>query len=330
MRRAFLDRPRYRAWFFSFCLWSFNVHRRCYSLADTFIWEKDIARLLSDAETLYPTRWSTGATHYLVHIPMGLRTRGPLLCWGMYGLERFGDYLMKMSLSRHPNKHCSIVYAYLLHELRSFLAVHDPSKYRPNESFAQGHMFSISQVSCPSSWEVSGHRSRDVNLTLDDVAAVTALYRADASALDFDLSILHFAVEHSALQIVGKLWCGVRYFEMYYEGLDQFVLGQGHCCIGWASMDEHSFDGRRYGIIRNVVSHQAVMRVDCPTVYFFNVELLSISPASSDVPLSGADATGDRVWISQAELDYLHAGHQFCLRDHDDPEAAQFYLIELN
>ena len=69
LRRAFLDRPRYRQWFFSFCKWSFNVHRREFSRADTYVWERDIANLLSEAELLYPSKWCTGATHYLVHIP---------------------------------------------------------------------------------------------------------------------------------------------------------------------------------------------------------------------------------------------------------------------
>jgi hypothetical protein len=85
MRQAYLKQPAYRRWFFQMCNWSFNVHRRSYSLQDTFLWEEDIAVIISDAEGLYPTKFATCVTHYLVHIPAQLRNLGPLLCWGMYG-----------------------------------------------------------------------------------------------------------------------------------------------------------------------------------------------------------------------------------------------------
>lgn len=52
-----------------------------------------------------------------------LRLRGPLLAWGMYGLERFGNYVVNLSCSRHPNKHVSMCNNFLWIELCSFLNV---------------------------------------------------------------------------------------------------------------------------------------------------------------------------------------------------------------
>jgi hypothetical protein len=90
MRKAFLlpHQVVYRRWFFKFSLWAQNVHRRVFTVQDTYAWEEEIAVLLSEAELIYDATWSTSATHYFIHLPSGLRLRGPLVFWSMYGLER--------------------------------------------------------------------------------------------------------------------------------------------------------------------------------------------------------------------------------------------------
>ena len=335
LRRAFIDRPRYRKWIFSFCLWGFNVHRRRFSRADTFLWEREIIVLLSEAEGLYPSKWCTSATHYLVHIPRGLRLRGPLLAWCMYGLERFGDYLMKLSKSRHKMKHVSIAKAYLLHELCSFLTFHDPSLYRSSKSGTyQNHMFSFSQAATPSSWQVSGHGGQGVRLSLDVLVELTALYNAsDLAPAEF----LRGSLSNYAHQVVGKIWCGVRYIEMYYRGYDEHLLGKSACCVVLPFPDhnimhdyENTYDGQLYGILRNVLSHRATLHSQCPHVYFFHVQILNVRSSTTDVPLLEASGTGTCLWFSQASFDNNHLSQQFCLRNHDDPAVSQFYLIELN
>ena len=259
-----------------------------------------------------------------------------MLCRAMYGLERFGDYLMKMSQSCHANKHVSICYAYLLHELCSFLALHDPEVYRASqEGFAQSHMFNISKVLHPSSWEVSGCKDRTgVYLNVQIISSITALYRKDAANLfpaSFDVSRMNSGIFNEATQIVGNLWCGVRYFDMYYEGYHQHILGRGTCCIALPSIGhQYAYDGTIYCIIRNIIHHQAVIIVGCPHVYFFYVEILRVRPSTTDVPLLEADTTAEFMWVSQADVDYYHANQQFCFRDHDDQNVSQFYLILLN
>lgn len=136
-----------------------------------------------------------------------------------------------------------------------------------------------------------------------------------------------------ALQIIGKLWCGVRYFEAYYEGYNETVLGKGYCCVSVPTLpdDDRSYDGQLFGILRCVVLHRAVMLTTCPKVYFFQVEILSVKSSSTDVPLLEATITGDLMWVSQACFDVFHANQNFCLRDHDDKDVpASFYLIHLN
>jgi hypothetical protein len=312
------------------CNWSFNVHRRTYSRHDTVLWEEDIAVILSDAEGLYPTKFATCVTHYLVHIPFQLRNLGPLLCWGMYGLERFGDYLMKMSLSRHPHKHVSIARNYVWHELAGFLAVHDPILYPADSSgYQQPHMFSSSMVSDPSSWTVSVIESRAICLPPVLLAKTFLLYSTFFQQQSLGVVLQpHHKFESGAAHILGKLWCGTREYQAYYEGCDQFVLGKGHCCITWFSSSDSSFDGRDYGVIRNIFHHQAFLSPKCPEVYIFEVELLDVVPSSTDVPLLEAKLSEQRVLISQANLDSAAVLLQFCLRDHDDASKG-FYLIEL-
>jgi hypothetical protein len=254
----------------------------------------------------------------------------------MYGLERFGDYLMKMSNSTHRNKHVSICKASILHDLLAFLIVHDPSQYRSKQpsSWSQSHMqFNFSQVSRPSSWECTSRpQSRGVTLPFKALIDINQLYRSQYQVLGLNSDILANTLSNDAIQILGKLWCGVRYFQAYYEGYDETVLGMGLCCVSVPTLpdDDRSYDGQLFGILRCVVLHRAVMLTTCPEVYFFQVEILSVKPSSTDVPLLEANITGDCMWVSQASFDVFHANQNFCLRDHDDKDVASFYLIHLN
>ena len=340
MRRAFFNKPKYRQWFFDFCSWSHNVHRRKYAKSDAENWGDDIAALLAQSESLYPIKWCSQCNHSLVHIPSGLIVRGPLLCWGMYGLERFGDYLMKMSKSRHKNKHVSICEAYIWVEMTTFLMVHDPAKYKisdyaPN---SQPHLFSFSNVSSPKSWSVEGRASTSINLPDDYLTAIASLYSAQPK-----LNVVaNGPIGRMVLQVLGKIWCGVRYFQMYYEGYDHAILGRGHCCVSWSGGHDASrwpgapsFGGQYYGIIRHCFEHHAYHSIHCPSVLFFYVEVLCVTEAQTDVPLMEAEATGSCVWLS--ELDLMEfAQYMFVLRNFDEPRTnflcdhGKFYVIELN
>ena len=248
------------------------------------------------------------------------------------GLERFGDYLMKMSNSNHPNKHVSIAKQYCFNELLCFLAVHDPSLYRPPiAAFAQSHMFCVAQLASPSSWEVSGTRNREVHLLpLVVVDQLAALYRTQNLGVSSEFT--DDQMSRTALQVTGSLWNGLRYVRMYCEGYSQGTLGQGICCLSLPSPAKHplSYDGRLFGIVRNILWHKYVLNTRCPRVYFFEVELLQVGSSTTDVPLMEAKVTGQRMWFSQASFDRFNASQQFCLRDHDDPDVSQFYLIQLS
>jgi hypothetical protein len=235
-----------------------------------------------------------------------------------------------MSLSRHPHKHVSIAANYVCHELAAFLAVHDPILYPADSSgYLQPHMFSSSMVSDPSSWTVSAINSRPISLPPVLQAKTLQLYstRFQQQSLGVVLQP-HHKFEPSAAHILGKLWCGTREYQAYFDGCDEFVLGKGHCCITWFSSSDCCFDGRDYGVIRNIFLHQAFLSPKCPEVYLFEVQLLVVSPSSTDVPLLEAQLSEERVLMSQANLDTTAVQLQFCLRDHDDSTKG-YYLIEL-
>ena len=197
--------------------------------------------------------------------------------------------------------------------------------------------FNFSQVSRPSSWECTNSpQSRGVTLPQKELIDITQLYLGQYQVLGLNSNILAnmttYTFSKDALQIIGKLWCGVRYFQAYYEGYHETILGKGLCCVSIPTLpdDDRSYDGQLFGILRCVVKHRAVMLTTCPEVYFFQVEILSVKSSSTDVPLLEANITGNRMWVSQACFDVFHANQNFCLRNHDDQDVASFYLIHLN
>jgi hypothetical protein len=68
MRNSFVERPQYRRWFYSFAVWAQNIQSRKFARADVVLWKEQIATIMATAEILYPLKWSTCATHYLIHI----------------------------------------------------------------------------------------------------------------------------------------------------------------------------------------------------------------------------------------------------------------------
>jgi hypothetical protein len=256
----------------------------------------------------------------------------------MYGLERFGDYLMKMSFSRNANKHVSICKRYLWRELCTFLSIDDPENFQEfsADQFIQPHMFSLSQIKNPSSWTISGDNSAAVTMSTLDALQLSNMYNDQELLAIHPPRQAHVTVERCCLQIRGQLWCGTRYFEMYFEGYDHAVLGQGNCCVVLPSLNPQrnpfishlSFGGAMYGIVRNIIQHRFSPFKSCPLVFFFEVEMLELSSSSTDLPLSNAVASGKRVWVSQFDVQ-VHASTFFCLRCHDD-DVNKFYVIELN
>jgi len=69
------------------------MHRRVFTVQDTRDLEKEIAKLICEGEIIYLATWATSATHYFIHLPAGLRRRGPLVFWSICmawkGLETF-------------------------------------------------------------------------------------------------------------------------------------------------------------------------------------------------------------------------------------------------
>jgi hypothetical protein len=68
MRNSFRSRPQYRRWFYSFAVWAQKVQSRKFTRADIVLWKQQIATIMATAEILYPLKWCTCATHYLIHI----------------------------------------------------------------------------------------------------------------------------------------------------------------------------------------------------------------------------------------------------------------------
>jgi hypothetical protein len=258
----------------------------------------------------------------------------------MYGLERFGDYLMKMSYSRNANKHVSICKRYMWRELCTFLYIDNPAEHEEftQGQFVQPHMFSLSQIDNPSLWTVDGDKSAAVIMSAKDAVELANMY-IDQDLLSYPATYpplsreAHSPFDRDCLQIRGHLWCGTRYFEMYYEGYDHEVLGRGNCCVVLPDLKPDrlahlSFDGAMYGIVRNIVQHRIYPLATCSLVFFFQVELLQVSASSTDLPLPDAVATKELVWVSQFDV-REHASTFFCLRCHDDDDT-KFYFIELN
>ena len=341
LRKAFLapHQLQYREWFFKFALWTQRVHRRKFSVTDTHVWEAEIIILVNEAEVIYGLYWSTSVTHYLVHLPAGLRRRGPLVFWSMYGLERFGDWLMKLSQSSHDNKHVSIVQSYRWMELATFLRVDNPdlfSSLKDSAASMQPHMFCLSTHLHVSSWKLVGAKSRVIILEFPELVALEKIY----SALYQPLGLASFRqspgftaskFERSALQVRGKLWTGRRYYRSYYEAgsEDQSQFSRGACLIRFinaASKVDHA-------VIRDVWKHQAFTVKGCPDHYFFHVELLAVEGpgpldefkfSSGRLPLPVARLTGKRILLSHLAL----LPDTFCMKaDDDDP--AMFYIIDL-
>jgi hypothetical protein len=95
--------------------------------------------------------------------------------------------------------------------------------------------------------------------------------------------------------------------------------------VKWRDADMQNFKGECYGIVRDIIKHQAITARSSPVVYFFKIDLLKVSSAlPGDVPLLVANtcASGP-IWLSQEDI----SAEMFCLRDHDGGEG--FYVIEL-
>lgn len=174
---------------------------------------------------------------------------------------------------------------------------HDPDSFAglaadSSDLTTQKHMFAFSMVGSPESWVVSGTANRTVMLLEEDKLSIAKFY------IEQQIVIMPLGVaiefDGTVLQVPGKVWCGIRYFQMYYTGHSDSILGKGHCCVSFSSSDPMlpSFGGQCYCIIRNLVVHQAFCSASCPLVYFFYLEFLSVCESSSDVPLLEATAPG--------------------------------------
>ena len=246
----------------------------------------------------------------------------------MYGLERFGDYIVKMSNSRKPERHLSIVRRYVQVELCNFLRVSQPSKYGDlgsQESVPQA-MFSPRVCLDPSSWVVQRSSSSKVtNLSNVEMSQFADLYLNTRTLLALDDSFDSItdspqSMDRQVIQIGGALWSGRRFFQQYYFANDDIhQFGAGSCCVSL------TFDGvKSLGIIREVVKHCAFVSRTCPQVYFFNVELLSAASKNADVPLDVVSLSSQRIWVTAYSL------HQdmICLLPVDDiPD--KWYVLKL-
>jgi hypothetical protein len=255
-------------------------------------------------------------------------------------LERFGDYVVKMSASRHDHKNVSIVKNYLWVELCNFYRVHDPVRYgslgKVSGSY-QAHMLCFTMPTQPSKWPHSGTEARVVRLTEEELAIFAGLYSRFDVLPDLPLNTTTIDGTHqpatmdpTGLQIRGRLWCGLRFFRSYYfKGEnDAKILGSGHCCVTYFTLNPQRCE--KYGIIREIIQHQPYSQLAHPgSVYMFRIEELKVyDPVDDDydtVPLPTAIMSGQETWVCEAAI---FTDSVYCLQALDD-DPSTFYVVSL-
>jgi hypothetical protein len=334
LRGVYKNHKEYRKWLFRFILWGHNVHKREFTIQQTYDWDIEIKELLNEAEELFPLVFMTIIGHYLVHIPAGLRYRGPLLLTGMYGLERFGDWFIKMTKAT-VRKHVSMCHNYVLKELCAFLKQHDADTFGDLgvTQTLQPHMVSLHHQTKPLSWSVTGALNKSFHLTYDTMIPLMDIYFECGEALGVSIWIgpeptlssffCEFAsnVQFAAAFIRGQLWTGARYFQSLPNGYDAVELGRGHCVISF-----NIGEGLQFGIIRKIILHRPFLSKECPRCYFFCIEVVRVEGPVSDVPLPSAFITEEICWASTPHI--MHDKFMLMPNDDDSIKPECYYLVD--
>ena len=129
----------------------------------------------------------------------------------MYGLERFGDFLVKLSPSKRPYRHKSIVMRYVQVELCNFLRVHDPVRFASLKvagSPVQPHMVCKASFLSPTDWSVTGQEGRGIPLKASEIDNLRQLYTMYSGALGLNV-FLGSVVSRAAWQVRGRIWTRV-------------------------------------------------------------------------------------------------------------------------
>jgi hypothetical protein len=135
-------------------------------------------------------------------------------------------------------------------------------------------MFSLAKVQHPSSWVLSGAKSRPFALDQDEVDIVAGIYNWFQKELGLQ-SFAGLPVEDSAVQIRGKLWCGRRYYEAYFfsGSNDLKMFNNGACVISFHSRRQV----KQYAVIRDIWKHQPYRNPGCLDFYVFQIQLLHVT-----------------------------------------------------
>ena len=247
----------------------------------------------------------------------------------MYGLERFGDFLVKLSPSKRPYRHKSIVMRYVQVELCNFLRVHDPVRFASLKvagSPVQPHMVCKASFLSPTDWSVTGQEGRGIPLKDSEIDNLRQLYTMYSGALGLN-AFLGSVVSAAAWQVRGRIWTGLRYFCSYYYNNDNTLqLGKGYCCVEYVAASGVV----QFGVIREVLQHRPFNVKDCPVVFLFVLEPLHVVPAKpvdalqgDELPLPVVRFSGNTIWACQSQMQ----SHMYCLKPHST--VGLWYFLDL-